>query len=38
MKGHGWSPLDNAQLVRAMAAYIAEHAPQGENTAAWHYK
>jgi hypothetical protein len=38
MKGHGWSPMDNAQLVRAMAAYIAKHAPKGENAAEWHYK
>ena len=38
MKGHGWSPMDNAQLVRAMARYIVKHAPKGEDTAAWHYK
>ena len=38
MKGHGWSPMDNAQLVRAMASYIVKHAPKGEDTAAWHYK
>jgi hypothetical protein len=38
MKGHGWSPMDNAQLVRAMAHYIVKHAPTGEDTAAWHYK
>jgi hypothetical protein len=38
MKGHGWSPLDNVQLVRAMARYIVQHAPKGEDTAEWHYK
>src|SRR5689334_1836812 len=38
MKGHGWSPMDNAQLVRAMARHIVKHAPKGEDTAAWHYK
>jgi hypothetical protein len=38
MKGHGWSPMDDAQLVRTMAAYIAKHAPKGENTLQWHYK
>ena len=37
MKGHGWSPVNDAQLVRMMAAHIAKHASKGENTAAWHY-
>jgi S-formylglutathione hydrolase FrmB len=27
MKGHGWQPTTNAELVRAMAKYIAAHAP-----------
>lgn len=38
MKGHGWSPMDDAELVRAMAEYIVKHAPKGADTAAWHYK
>jgi hypothetical protein len=38
MKGHGWSPMDDAQLVRTMAAYIAKHAPKRENTLQWHYR
>ena len=38
MKGHGWSPMDDAQLVRTMAEYIVKHAPKGADTAAWHYK
>ena len=38
MKGHGWSPLDNVELVRAMARYIVKHAPKGDDTAEWHYK
>jgi hypothetical protein len=38
MKGHGWTPMDNAQLVRAMARDIVKHAPKGEDTAAWHYR
>ena len=37
MKGHGWSPMSNAQLIRAMAAFVKEHAPAGTNTAAWNY-
>jgi hypothetical protein len=38
MKGHGWSPMDNAELVRAMGRYIVKHAPKGEDTASWHYR
>jgi hypothetical protein len=38
MKGHGWSPMDNAQLVRSMARYVVKHAPKGEDTATWHYR
>jgi hypothetical protein len=29
MKGHGWQPMSNAELVRAMAEQIAKNAPQG---------
>jgi enterochelin esterase-like enzyme len=35
MKGHGWSPMSNSQLVRAMAAFVKEHAPAVANT--WNY-
>ena len=27
LKGHGWQPMTNAELVRTMAARVAEHAP-----------
>ena len=27
MKGHGWSPFTNAELVQRMADYIAGNAP-----------
>jgi Putative esterase len=37
MKGHGWSPMSSAQLVRTMAAFVKEHAPEGADTAAWNY-
>ena len=37
MKGHGWQPMTNAELIRMMAAHIVKNAPRGENTAAWHY-
>ena len=38
MKGHGWQPTANAELIRTMAGHIAAHAPKNENPAAWHYK
>lgn len=37
MKGHGWQPMSNAELVRMMAEHIARHAPSGTNTRAWQY-
>jgi hypothetical protein len=35
MKGHGWQPMTNADLLREMAAQIAKDAPAGEPTASW---
>jgi hypothetical protein len=35
MKGHGWQPMTNADLLREMAAHIARNAPAGEKVAAW---
>jgi hypothetical protein len=35
MKGHGWHPMTNAQLVRMMAAEIAKNAPPGEDISVW---
>jgi hypothetical protein len=35
MKGHGWQPMTNADLLREMAAQIAKNAPAGEPTASW---
>jgi Putative esterase len=37
MKGHGWQPTSNANLVKWMAEHIAKNAPASEDTAAWHY-
>jgi len=34
MKGHGWTPMTNAELVKVMAAQIAKNAPEG-SSAAW---
>ena len=33
MKGHGWSPFTNAELVRRMADHIAGNAPAGASLA-----
>ena len=33
MKGHGWSRFTNADLVRQMAAHVADNAPEGASTA-----
>jgi len=30
MKGHGWQPMTNANLVRTMAGFMADHAPAEE--------
>jgi hypothetical protein len=38
MKGHGWQPMTNAELVRMMADHIAKNAPKGEDTSAWRRK
>jgi len=35
MKGHGWQPWSNQNLVRIMAEHIAENAPAGEDTSVW---
>jgi len=36
MKGHGWSPLDQATLVRTMSNFISNHAPAGSDNS-WKY-
>jgi hypothetical protein len=38
MKGHGWQPTTNAELIRTMAGHMAAHAPKNKDSAAWHYK
>jgi hypothetical protein len=35
MKGHGWQPMTNADLLREMAAQIAKNAPAGEPAGSW---
>lgn len=36
MKGHGWTPLNQAQLVGAMADHVSRHAPAGADNS-WKY-
>jgi enterochelin esterase-like enzyme len=36
MKGHGWSPLNQAELVTVMAEYIRQHSPAGAD-GSWKY-
>jgi len=36
MKGHGWSPLNQAELVRTMANHITLNAPPGADNS-WKY-
>jgi hypothetical protein len=36
MKGHGWTPLNQAELVRVMANHITLNAPQAADTS-WKY-
>lgn len=38
LKGHGIRPTSTGDMLRAMAAEIAAHAPPGARTAAWHYR
>ena len=35
MKGHGWQPMTNADLLREMAAHIARNAPAGAPVQRW---
>ena len=35
MKGHGWQPMTNAELIRMMADQIARNAPAGEHVESW---
>jgi hypothetical protein len=36
MKGHGWSPLNQAELLNVMAAHISRNAPAGADNS-WKY-
>ena len=36
-KGHGWTPITNAELLREMAAHVTENVPPGADTRGWKY-
>ena len=36
MKGHGWTPLNQAELIQTMANYITQHSPAGADKS-WKY-
>jgi len=38
MKGHGWQPTTNFELITTMAGQIAKDAPSGEDPSLWHYE
>jgi hypothetical protein len=35
MKGHGWQPMTNAELIRMMADQISKASPKTEKVASW---
>lgn len=37
MKGHGWTPLTQSELIREMAEHVTDDAPAGESPAKWKY-
>jgi len=37
MKGHGWTPFSQVELVQNMVEFIAKHAPAGAGTQNWKY-
>lgn len=37
MKGHGWQPMSNAEMVRMMSKRITESAPKGADVSSWKY-
>jgi len=37
MKGHGWQPMSNADLVRMMDKRITASAPNGADVRSWKY-
>ena len=36
-KGHGWTPITNAELLGEMAAHVTENVPAGADTRRWKY-
>jgi hypothetical protein len=38
LKGHGWQPTTNAELVKTMSTFIGSRAPASEQPDVWQYK
>jgi hypothetical protein len=38
MKGHGWQPTTNFDLIKMMAEQVVKNAPADEDTSVWHYQ
>ncbi len=36
-KGHGWTPITNAELLKEMAGHITKNTPPNESTKLWKY-
>ena len=36
-KGHGWTPITNAELFHEMGRHIVSHAPASANIDMWNY-
>ena len=37
MRGHGWQPMTNTDLIRVMTDGITKNAPRGDDTSTWKY-
>jgi hypothetical protein len=37
MKGHGWQPTTNFELIQNIAAQISRNSPDSEQASSWHY-
>ncbi len=36
-KGHGWRPMNHAELVREMAERVTRNIPRGDDPRSWRY-
>jgi hypothetical protein len=38
MKGHGWQPTTNSELVQEIGRYVSTNAPPADKPDGWHYR